>query len=50
MANQPILRPGAVALVTGASAGFGAACVVFALEQPPHVIIAQLVVVPTSQW
>jgi NADP-dependent 3-hydroxy acid dehydrogenase YdfG len=25
-------------------------CVVFALEQPPHVIIAQLVVVPTSQW
>ena len=27
-----------------------AACVVFALEQPPHVIIAQLVVVPTSQW
>ncbi len=27
-----------------------AACVVFALEQPPHVIISQLVVVPTSQW
>ena len=27
-----------------------AACVVFALEQPPHVVIAQLVVVPTSQW
>ena len=25
-------------------------CVVFALEQPPHVIISQLVVVPTSQW
>jgi len=25
-------------------------CVVFALEQPPHVVIAQLVVVPTSQW
>ena len=27
-----------------------AACVIFALEQPPHVVIAQLVVVPTSQW
>lgn len=27
-----------------------AACVVFALEQPPHVVISQLVVVPTSQW
>ena len=27
-----------------------AACVVFALEQPPHVVIAQLVVVPSCQW
>lgn len=27
-----------------------ARCVVFALEQPPQVVIAQLVVVPTSQW
>lgn len=27
-----------------------AGCVVFALEQPPHVVIAQLVVVPSSQW
>ena len=27
-----------------------ARCVVFALEQPPHVVIAQLVVVPSCQW
>ena len=27
-----------------------ARCVVFALEQPAHVVVAQLVVVPTSQW
>ena len=27
-----------------------ARCVVFALEQPAHVIVSQIVVVPTSQW
>ncbi len=27
-----------------------ARCVVFALEQPAHVVVSQLVVVPTSQW
>ncbi len=27
-----------------------ARCVVFALEQPAHVVVAELVVVPTSQW
>lgn len=82
LAEAAILRPGAVALVTGASAGFGVAiaealvakgCRVicaarrgdrlerlaerlgpdshpFALEQPAHVVVAELVVVPTSQW
>ena len=27
-----------------------ARCVVFALEQPAHVVISELVIMPTSQW
>ncbi len=31
-------------------AGDVARCIVFALEQPAHVVVSQLVVVPTVQW
>ena len=37
-------------LGTVLTAGDVARCVVFALEQPAHVVVAELVVVPTSQW